>query len=172
MASNKMAKYRVDAPAPGLQLTGAGEIFGGQSILPPGSIMTVSADFDPRACMTPMNEPAVAAFARKRKKVEAAWRDSLAKGLDPDGNGIESLADGRTLTKEEIEVWVKRAVARVGPTARAAQREKAKRPRIDPSTLRISAAAPPPKPADEDDDMLPAGAAGGDAASGRASDQS
>lgn len=155
--ANKMAKYRVDCDDPGMQLSGAGDILGGDSIIKPGTILTVSPDFDPRACMTPLNKPAEEAFARKRKKTEAVWRESLAEGKNPDGQPLELLADGRTLTKDEIEAWVKRMVSKVGPRRKVAQREvKKTRPKVDPSTFQIS------KPVvakvvdeNEGDDMLP-----------------
>lgn len=167
--ANKMAKYRVDCDEPGLQLTGSGGIFGGQSVVRPGTILTVSTDFEPRACMTPLNKPAEDAFARKRLKVAADWRKSLAEGTNPDGQPLEALSDGKALSKEEIEGWVKRMVARVGPTRKIAQRDvKKARPKIDPSTFRASPPEPVKPALEDDDDMLPPDAAG---PGQRASDQ-
>lgn len=167
MAKREMSKFRVDCDEPGMQIAGAGHLLKGDSIIKPNTILTLpSGALDEhggvRACMTPMNASAEAEFEKKKKKVEKEWRECLPKGQNPDGQPLEFL-EGRTLTKEEIETFVRKMVAKVGPSRRVFQRTlKKKRPNFNPGSMGVAQeqAAKPVDDLEEDDAPVPQQAQG------------
>lgn len=153
------AKYRVDCDAPGMQIPGVGGLDGqrGASVILPGTILVLGADFEPRACMTPLNPVAEKAFEKKREKTRKAWTESLAKGETPDGQPLDP--DHAPTTAQAIAAFVEKMVRKVGPLKpKVTKRDvvKRERPRVSPGSMRTEEAEPEPdEDQDADDDMLP-----------------
>lgn len=152
--AKQIAKYKVVCDPPGMQIAGAGAFTKDSSgIFPPGTILNVRADFEPRACMWPMNSVAEQAFERKRKKWAEAWRTSLANGEDPSGRTLEGVE--LPMSKEAIEARVKKEIAKIGPIKGKAQKPmlKGRAPRLAPGTL-LAQQEVAPKQRNELDDSL------------------
>lgn len=150
--AKQMAKYRIDVDNPGMQIAGAGAMFGELfgthcGVIPPGTeielpVGALDGHGGVRACMTPLNALAEQEFKRKREQVAAAWRESLPKGQNPDGQRLESLA-GKRLSKDEIEQWVAAEIVKVGPNLRTLQREvKKKRGVFNPGAMSVKRLQP------------------------------